>query len=59
MGNDKNLVTTLQSAGEENGERIWELPLYDEYFEDLKSECADMKIRPMTATEARFGAPFS
>lgn len=43
LGNDDELMQSLQRAGELNGERIWQLPLYDEYFEDLKSDDADMK----------------
>ena len=30
-------------AGNQHGERLWQLPLFDEYFDDLKSDCADMR----------------
>ncbi len=43
LGNDDALIDSIRRAGEANGERIWQLPLYDEYFEDLKSDYADMK----------------
>ena len=43
LGNDVGLIESLERASEQTGERIWELPLFDEYFEDLKSDCADMK----------------
>ncbi|MBC7691882.1 MAG: leucyl aminopeptidase [Methylotenera sp.] len=43
LGNDESLIQNLQRAGEMNFERIWELPLFDEYFDDLKSDYADMK----------------
>jgi leucyl aminopeptidase len=43
LGNDEGLMDSIRRAGEVNGERIWELPLYDEYFDDLKSDYADMK----------------
>jgi leucyl aminopeptidase len=43
MGNDVALVQAVRHAGDLNGERIWELPLYDEYFEDMKADHADMK----------------
>lgn len=43
MGNDEALVETVRHCGELCGERIWQLPLYDEYFEDMKSEYADMR----------------
>ena len=43
MGNDEELVNTLRTIGENVGERVWPLPLYDEYLSYLKSEWADMK----------------
>ena len=43
MGNEDSLIDSLRRAGELNGERLWQLPLFDEYFEDLKSDTADMK----------------
>jgi leucyl aminopeptidase len=43
MGNDEELLTKLQKLGEKVGERVWPLPLYDEYLSYLKSEWADLK----------------
>ncbi|AJE02128.1 leucyl aminopeptidase [Geobacter pickeringii] len=43
MGNDPALLRGLKTAGETTGERIWELPLWDEYGELMKSDVADMK----------------
>jgi leucyl aminopeptidase len=43
MGNDEELVGTLVRLGEEVGERVWPLPLYDEYLSYLKSDWADIK----------------
>lgn len=43
LGNDKELVKTLINAAERSGERLWELPLYDDYREYLKSSVADQK----------------
>jgi len=43
MGNNDRLVRELADAGDETGERGWQLPLWDEYQEQLKSEFADMK----------------
>ena len=43
FGNDENLVSCIQQAAGEVGERLWQLPLFDEYFDDMKSETADMK----------------
>ena len=36
-------VEQLKRAGDKNFERLWQLPLFDEYFEDMKSETADMR----------------
>ncbi len=43
MGNDRELQDRLAEIGNDVGERVWPLPLYDEYFSYLKSEWADMK----------------
>jgi leucyl aminopeptidase len=43
MGNDERLMKRLQKAGEYTGERVWPLPLWDEYFQFMKSPIADMK----------------
>ena len=43
MGNDDELVSNLIKSADKNGERFWRLPLWEEYFESLKSEVADMK----------------
>ncbi len=43
MGNDKQLINSLIETAEKNGEKFWELPLWDEYFDSLKSDIADMK----------------
>ena len=34
---------TLSKLGNEIGEKVWRLPLWDEYLEDLKSDVADLK----------------
>ncbi|MEC9005669.1 MAG: leucyl aminopeptidase [Nitrospirota bacterium] len=43
LGNNDNLKAELKKAGEQAGERVWEMPLWDEYFEQLKSDVADMR----------------
>jgi leucyl aminopeptidase len=43
MGTDNKLVELVISAGAEAGEKLWQLPLYDEYKEALKSDIADLK----------------
>ena len=43
FGNDPDLLGRIEGAAEASGERVWKLPLYDEYKELLKSEVADLK----------------
>lgn len=43
MGNDPKLIAEIQKAGEETGERAWPLPLWDDYFGQIKSDVADLK----------------
>jgi leucyl aminopeptidase len=43
MGNDTSLLNSVKSAGEKTGEKVWELPLWEEYFDYLKSDIADFK----------------
>jgi leucyl aminopeptidase len=43
MGNDEDLISEIRAAGDRVGERVWQLPMYEEYREQLKSEYADMK----------------
>jgi leucyl aminopeptidase len=43
FSNDRTLAQQVEEAGEAAGEKLWELPLDDEYEELLKSDCADLK----------------
>jgi len=43
LGSDDNLKRKIRDAGEKTGERVWELPLWEEYFDQIKSDIADMK----------------
>ena len=43
MGTDDELLARLQAAGEESGEKVWPLPLWDSYFKLMKSDVADLK----------------
>jgi leucyl aminopeptidase len=43
FGNDEDLVAELTAAGTRSGERCWQLPLWDEYREQLDSETADLQ----------------
>ena len=41
--NDDSLSAKLEAAGQKVGERVWRLPLFKEYGEQLKSDVADMR----------------
>jgi leucyl aminopeptidase len=43
MTPDDELARDLVAAGEDTGERLWRLPLWDAYRSNLKSEWADMR----------------
>ena len=43
MGNDEALVQEVLRAGEATGERCWQLPMFDDYREQIKSDYADLK----------------
>ncbi len=43
LGNNQALIDHLIQCGEEAGEKIWQMPLIEEYKEDLKSPIADLK----------------
>lgn len=42
MSNDDELAEALLSAGEQTGDRAWQLPLWDEYQDLLRSNFADI-----------------
>lgn len=42
LSNDPALAQSLLDAGNESGDRAWQMPLWDEYDEQLKSNFADM-----------------
>ena len=43
FGNNQELVDKVIAAGAEAGELIWQMPMYEEYKEQNKSEVADIK----------------
>ena len=43
MGNDAALIDGVIQAGRQTGEKFWELPMFDEYKELIRSDVADMK----------------
>lgn len=58
FGNDRRLVDRLLRAGASCGEQLWELPLYLDYKEDLKSEVADIRNTAGREAAAINGALF-
>jgi leucyl aminopeptidase len=43
FGSDEELVERVRRAGKEAGERLWPMPLPEDYAEHIDSEVADMK----------------
>jgi leucyl aminopeptidase len=43
MGSDERLVEEVRAAGEKAGERVWPLPLWEDYRDLMKSDIADVK----------------
>ncbi len=41
--NNQDLLNKVIKAGDEAGEKLWQMPMYDEYKEQNKSEVADIK----------------
>jgi leucyl aminopeptidase len=43
FANNDSLRDALLGAAERTGERLWPMPLYDEYMDDIKGEMAEVK----------------
>jgi leucyl aminopeptidase len=43
MGNDEALIEHIRQAAACAGEKVWPLPMFEEYREQLKSDVADLK----------------
>ncbi len=59
FSSSSELANELKAVGERTGERLWELPLYEEFINELKSDVADIRnlgTRPMAgaSTAAKF-----
>ena len=54
MGTNPEMTKEIIDIGNENGEKFWELPLFEGYAENLKSDIADMKN-----TGSRYGGASS
>jgi leucyl aminopeptidase len=58
FGNDESLLRRVEEASAKTGEKVWQLPLWDEYFENLKSDAADFRNVGTRAAGAINGAIF-
>ncbi len=43
FSNNDQLAQQLFEAGQNTGERVWRLPIWEEYLEDMKSDIADIR----------------
>ncbi len=43
LGNDEEMMERLRESGERTYERVWPLPLFEEYDKQIKSDVADVK----------------
>lgn len=58
MTNNDELSYAFMRAGEETFERVWRMPLYDEYRDRLKSDIADIKSWNGRTASASVAATF-
>lgn len=42
FGNSKKFLKRIKKAGEESGDKVWELPIGEEYLKELESKVADL-----------------
>jgi leucyl aminopeptidase len=56
--NNQELVDKVMAAGAEAGEKIWQMPMYEEYKEQNKSDVADIKNTGGRDAGAITGAQF-
>jgi len=43
FSNNNELCDKIKKAADRSGDRVWELPLYDDYFDELKTNFADIQ----------------
>ncbi|HEY7023576.1 MAG TPA: leucyl aminopeptidase [Candidatus Limnocylindrales bacterium] len=58
FGRPDGFVESIRRAGALSGERMWPMPLSDEYRDDIRSEIADIKNSAGREGGAMFGAAF-
>ncbi|MCU0484467.1 MAG: leucyl aminopeptidase [Anaerolineales bacterium] len=58
LGNNQALIQALIQSGEHTHERLWQLPLDDEYFELIKGDDSDFKNSGAREAHATIGGIF-
>jgi leucyl aminopeptidase len=60
IGNNPAMIQRLKNAGDATGERVWELPLWEEFDKAAKSDIADLKniASPGVGAGSSMGAAF-
>jgi leucyl aminopeptidase len=58
FGRPEGFVDAVRRAGELSGERLWPMPMSDEYRDDIKSDIADIKNSAGREGGAIYGAAF-
>ena len=43
FSNNNKLAELIKKSADMTGDRVWQLPLYDDYFEELKTNFADIQ----------------
>ena len=43
FSNNQTLANKIKASGDKTGDRVWQLPLYDDYFDELKTNFADIQ----------------
>ncbi|MCP4725450.1 MAG: leucyl aminopeptidase [bacterium] len=58
LGNNPPLLKKVAAAGELSGDKVWELPIFPEFDEEIKSKYADIKNSNGPGGGTIFGASF-
>lgn len=58
LGTNQQLIKKISAAAEQSGDAVWELPLYPEYDEHLKSDFADIRNSNGPGAGTIFGGAF-
>ena len=60
IGTNPSMIKRLKESGDATGERVWELPLWEEFEKATKSDIADLKniASPGVGAGSSMGAAF-